>query len=62
MTAPDASLAVLLRQAQWLLDDVARQVSAGQLTPMKAEELAAILESLAAHVRRHGGRVVLDGI
>lgn len=61
MTESGASLAVLLRQTQWMLDDVARQVAAGQLTPAKADELAGILESLAAYVRQSYGPVVIDG-
>lgn len=44
-----------------MLDDVARQVAAGQLTPAKADELAGILESLAAYVRQSYGPVVIDG-
>lgn len=61
MTAPDAAvLAVLLRQAQWLLDDAARDVPAGRLTAERGEELASILDDLAAVMRRHNGRVVID--
>lgn len=56
-----AALAVALRQAQWLLADVARDVPDGRLTPDKAAELADILDDLAALVRKHGGTVVIEG-
>lgn len=57
----DTALAVALRQTQWLLADVARDVPDGRLSPAKADELVAILEDLAALVRQHGGTVVIDG-
>ncbi|SFB51187.1 hypothetical protein SAMN05216266_11539 [Amycolatopsis marina] len=61
MTAPDdATLAVLIRQTQWLLDDVAHDLPAERVTPEKGEELARILEDLAALVRRRTWRVVID--
>lgn len=61
VTASDAgSLAVVIRQTQWLLDDTARDVPAGRLTPEKSQELAAILDGLAALVRKHGGHTVID--
>jgi hypothetical protein len=52
MSHEEATLAVLLRQTQWLLDDVAHDLPAGRVTPDKGEELAGILESLAALVRK----------
>lgn len=61
MTSDDTALAVTLRQAQWLLDDTARNLPAGQLSAAQADELAAILDDLAALVRRRGARMVVDG-
>jgi hypothetical protein len=61
MTPPDdATLAVLIRQTQWLLDDVAHDLPAGRVTPAKGEELAGILESLAALIRQRTERMVID--
>ncbi|MGH3924897.1 MAG: hypothetical protein ACRDTT_18890 [Pseudonocardiaceae bacterium] len=61
MNAPDhVTLAVLIRQTQWLLDDVAHDLPAGRASPEKGEELAVILESLAALVRQCTGLVVID--
>lgn len=61
MTAPDdATLAVLIRQTQWLLDDVSHDLPAGRVTPERGEELARILEDLAALVRQRTGRMVID--
>lgn len=51
MVLPDPALAVLLRQAQWLLADAAHDLPAGRLTVDKGEELAEILEQLASLVR-----------
>jgi hypothetical protein len=56
----DTTLAVVLRQTQWLLADAARDVPAGRFTPERAEELAAILDDLASLVRKHGGTVIVD--
>jgi hypothetical protein len=56
-----ASLAVVLRQTQWLLADAARDVPAAKLTPERAEELATILDDLATLVRRNGEAVVIEG-
>jgi len=47
----DPQLAVLLRQAQWALDDAAHDVPAGRVTAQRREELAATLEALATIVR-----------
>lgn len=60
MTPEERTLTVLLRQTQWALDAAARDVPNGQLTPERADELAAILEDLAVLVRKHGGTVVID--
>lgn len=56
---PDAALAVVLRQAEWLLADAARDVPAGRLTMEKSEELAEILEQLVALIRQHGRTLVI---
>ena len=47
----DSQLAVLLRQAQWTLDEAAHHFPAGRGTPQRREELAGTLEALAAIVR-----------
>lgn len=57
---PDPALAVLLRQTQWLLDDIARELPKGSVTAAKKDELAAILETLAALLRRE--HLVLEGV
>ncbi|SFB50421.1 hypothetical protein SAMN05216266_114185 [Amycolatopsis marina] len=61
MSIPDdATLAVLLRQTQWLLDDVAHDLPAGRVTPEKGAELAGLLEDLAALIRRRTRGMVID--
>ncbi|MGH3919123.1 MAG: hypothetical protein ACRDSG_08815 [Pseudonocardiaceae bacterium] len=55
------ALVVVLRQAQWLLDDVAHDLPAGWVSPEKGDELAVILESLATLVRQHIGLVIDAG-
>ncbi|MGH3841051.1 MAG: hypothetical protein ACRDS0_06355 [Pseudonocardiaceae bacterium] len=63
MNAPDhVTLAVLIRQTQWLLDDVAHDLPAGRVSSERGMELAIILESLAALVRQHTGPVVIDAV
>lgn len=62
MTDDERALTVLLRQTQWALDDAARDLPAGRLTAEKSEELAAILDDLAALVRNHGGTIVIDSL
>lgn len=47
----DSQLAVLLRQAQWALDEAAYDFPAGRGTPQRRAELAATLEGLAVIVR-----------
>lgn len=62
MNAPDhVALVVVIRQAQWLLDDVAHDLPAGRVSPEKGDELAVILESLATLVRQHIGLVIDAG-
>lgn len=47
----DSQLAVLLRQAQWALDDAAHDLPAGRATPGRRAELAGTLEALALVLR-----------
>ncbi|MGH3907507.1 MAG: hypothetical protein ACRDTE_25520 [Pseudonocardiaceae bacterium] len=47
----DSQLAVLLRQAQWALDDAAHDFPAGRVTPQRRVELAGRLEALALVLR-----------
>lgn len=47
----DLQLAVLLRQAQWALDDAAHELPAGRATVGRRVELAGTLEALALVLR-----------
>lgn len=47
----DTQLAVLLRQAQWALDDAAHDVPAGRVSTQCRMELARTLEALAVVLR-----------
>lgn len=47
----DRQLTVLLRQTQWLLDDAASDIPAGRYHSTKRDELAVLLENLAALIR-----------
>lgn len=47
----DRQLAVLLRQTQWLLDDAAHDIPAGRYQQTKRDELAVVLEQVAALIR-----------
>lgn len=47
----DSQLSVLLRQAQWALDDAAHDVPAGRATVTRRIELAGSLEALAVVLR-----------
>ena len=51
VTITGSQLAVLLRQAQWTLDDVAHDLPAGRVTPEACEELATMLEALVMAIR-----------
>lgn len=55
VTITGSQLAMLLRQTQWTLDDVARDLPTGRLTPEAREELAAMLESLVSAIRDSAG-------
>lgn len=54
VTSENARLAVLLRRAQWELDDVAHALPADSCSPEACERLAALLIELAGAVRAHG--------
>lgn len=61
MSAPDdRTLAVLMRQAEWLLGEVAGNLQADRVPPENLGELAGILDDLAALVRQRAERVVID--
>lgn len=47
----DSQLAVLLRQAQWALDDVAHELPAGRATVGRRVEVARTLEAVAVVLR-----------
>lgn len=51
VTVTDSQLAVLLRQAQWALDDAAHELPAGRTTPGRRAGLAETLEALAVVLR-----------
>lgn len=50
-TVTDTQLALLLRHAQWALDDAAHDVPAGRATSQRRAELAGSLEALAVVLR-----------
>lgn len=54
----DASLATILRKAQWLLDDAAFHLPEGRCSSEDCELLATTLDQLAALVRERGARRV----
>ena len=47
----DSQLAVLLRQAQWALDEAAHDLPAGRVSAQRRDELAGRLEALAVLLR-----------
>ncbi|MFC7343255.1 hypothetical protein [Saccharopolyspora griseoalba] len=51
MTSDAAAIAVLLRKAQWLLDDVAYEVAAGRSKAIDLSEVAGVLEGVATVLR-----------
>lgn len=53
-----AKLAVVLRSAQWTLDDLAHDLPAGRCTPQRLRDLAAVLEQLATALRAASGEAV----
>ena len=52
MSSRNAALAVLLRQTQWALDEVAHDLPAGRCSSEDREALAVLLEELTAALRR----------
>lgn len=60
MSRRDTQLAVLLRRAQWLLDDHAHKRPAGRCTAEDPEALAAVLDELAAALRGEQVPTVID--
>ena len=54
VTSDKARLAVLLRRAQWELDDVAHTLPAGRCAPEDRVRLAELLVELAAVLGAHG--------
>lgn len=51
MTGDDTQLAVLLRKAQWMLDDAAHEIGCGRLSSSDRDQLAAALDELAGALR-----------
>jgi hypothetical protein len=51
MSRRDTQLAVLLRRAQWMLDDAAHDLPAGRCTDDDREMLASVLDELTAALR-----------
>ena len=56
MTSDAAALAVLLRRAQWLLDDVAYEVAAGRSEAIDLDQVAGVLEGIAQVLRTKPGK------
>lgn len=62
MGSRDAQLAVLLRKAEWMLDDAAFEVGGGRFSTADREALAAALDELASALReRRAEAVALAG-
>lgn len=51
MGAETVTLAVLLRQAQWLLDDLASHVGAGRLDAREFADTATVLDEISLLLR-----------
>lgn len=56
----NAALAVALRSTQWALDDVAHDLPAGRADPDDLQQLAEVLEALAALLRATVSHVIID--
>ncbi|WP_137816693.1 hypothetical protein [Gandjariella thermophila] len=52
MNREDRELVVIIRQTQWLLDEAARDIPGGRYSTENHIELADILESVGALIRR----------
>lgn len=59
MASGDAQLAVLLRKAEWMLDDAAYEVGGGRFSTADREALAAALDELAGALRECRAETVL---
>ncbi len=51
MSSRDTALAVLLRKAEWLLDEAAFEVGGGRYSDQQRRELATALDELSATLR-----------
>ncbi|GAB2665262.1 hypothetical protein GCM10027271_25330 [Saccharopolyspora gloriosae] len=60
MSDESRSLAVLLRQAQWALDDAAFDIGAGRATTGQREQLAAALVRLAQALHGDEQPLIID--
>ncbi len=58
MTSRDAHLAVLLRKAEWMLDDAAHEVGGGRMSSSEREALAEALAELCEALRQEAPTVV----
>lgn len=61
MSDQSRSLAVLLRQAQWALDDAAFDIGAGRATDDQREQLATALVRLAQALHDDDQPLIVDG-
>lgn len=61
MTSRAAQLAALARRAQWLLDQLAFDLPAGGCTRADREQVAGLLDDLAAALREAPAYEVVDG-
>lgn len=61
VTSRNATLACLLRQTQWKLDDVAHDLPAGRCSEADRARLANLLVHLAQVIRDHDQTAIADG-
>lgn len=59
MGSTDAQLAVLLRTAQWALDELAYDLPYGRATPARLEEMADALEKITFILRQRAQEVII---
>ena len=52
MSSRDTALAVLLRKAEWMLDEAAFEVGGGRFGDQQRRELATALDELSAALRK----------
>lgn len=62
MTSREAQLAALARRAQWLLDQAAFDLPDGRCTREDRDQLAGLLDDLAAALRAVPAHEVIDGV